>query len=188
MKKITIISLLSIALAFLFGCESTPKIQSEYNDAVDFSAYKTFAIMPLPTNIPGADPGIVLRTGRFVQEEVVAQLVAAGYTKVAKEDCDFAVNLTGKVVPKTDITDWGYMHYPTRGWYGAYSPYYYTGSNVTVDQYEEGTLIIEIYDAKTKEMAWVGWGVGRRKSDGPDYEKLRAAIAGILAEFPPAGM
>ena len=188
MKKVTILSLLILSLAFLFGCESTPKIQSEYNESVDFGAYKTYAVMPLPTSIPGADPGIVLRTGRFVQQEVEAELNAAGYTQVPIEECDFAVNLTGKVVPKTDITDWGYMHYPSRGWYGAYSPYYYTGSNVTVDQYEEGTLIIEIYDAKTKEMAWVGWGVGRRKSGGPDLEKLSQVIASILADFPPQGM
>ena len=185
MKKVTIVTLLTLSLAFLFGCESVPKIQSEYNESVDFSSYNTFAVLPLPNSIPGADPGMVLRTGKFVEAEVVANLVAAGYNQVPVEEADFAVNITGKVVPKTDVTDWGYMHFPTRGWYGGYSPYYYTGSNVTVDQYEEGTLILEIYDSKSKEMAWVGWGVGRRSSSGPDLEKLSAVIDSILAEFPP---
>jgi hypothetical protein len=187
MKKTVILSLLSISLAFLFGCESTPKIQSEYNEDVDFSAYSTFAVLPLPKSIPGADPGIVLRTGKFVESSVVETLTQFGYKQVPVEEADFAVNLTGKIVPKTDITDWGYMNYPTRGWYGGYSPYYATGSNVTVDQYDEGTLIIEIYDAKSKEMAWVGWGVGRRKSGGPDLDRLDALVSSILLDFPPEG-
>jgi hypothetical protein len=160
---------------------------SEFNEDVDFSGYKKFAILPLPTSIPGADPGIVLRTGKFVEDSTVRTLTQFGYEQVPLEEADFAVNLTGKVVPKTDVTDWGYTYPPRRGWYGYYTPYYYGGSNVTVDQYEEGTLIIEIYDAKTKEMAWVGWGVGRRKSGGPDYEALDAVVTSILMNFPPEG-
>ena len=179
--------IVSLALAALAGCETAPKIQSEHNPATDFASFKKYAIAPLPTSIPGGDPGLVLRTGQIVKDAVEAQLDAKGYVQVAEmKDADFVVNLTGKVVPKTDITDMGYTAMPSRGWYGYYTPYSYNyGRDVYVDQYEEGTLIIEIYQVSDKDMVWVGWGEARRKGGPPDPVKIQEGVAAILAQFPP---
>lgn len=142
----------------------------------------------MPDRIPGADPGVVLRAGRTVKSAVLADLTGKGYSEVALDSADFAVNLTCKVVPKTDVTDWGYGGYyggaGRRGWWGAY-PYY--GSDVTVDSYEEGTLIIEVYEVASKRMVWVGWGTARRKESGVDTERLTATVTEILSSFPAAG-
>ncbi|HSH10039.1 MAG TPA: DUF4136 domain-containing protein [Oceanipulchritudo sp.] len=187
MKTATKLSLLlSSALLLLVGCESTPKISSEFNPETDFSAYKTYALMPLPTSIPGADPGMVLRTGQIVKDAVRAGLNSKGYIEVPMEEADFAVNMTGKVVPKVDVTDMGYTAMPSRGWYGYYTPYTYS-RGVDVDQYEEGTVILEVYDSKNKEMVWVGWGVARREGGVPDPVKITNGINSILAKFPPSG-
>ena len=185
MKQLTILfALLAVSLV---GCQSGPKIQSEHNPDTDFASFKKYAIAPLPTSIPGGDPGLVLRTGQIVKAAVEAQLDAKGYQEVDEmTDADFVVKLTGKIVPKTDITDMGYSVRPSRGWYGAYAPYGYNyGHDVYVDQYEEGTLIVEVYEVTTKEMVWVGWGEARRKGDIPDPALIQSTVAGILAAFPP---
>ena len=53
-------------LFFISGCQTTPRYKSESDPEVDFSAYKTFAMMPLPSKIPGAEPGLILRIGGIV--------------------------------------------------------------------------------------------------------------------------
>lgn len=178
-------TLLAVAAAVITGCQSAPKVSSEYNPDADFSAYKTYVMLPLPNSIPGADPGMILRTGKIVESAAIDALNAKGLQQVEAAEADFAVKLTGKVVPKVDVTDMGYTAMPSRGWYGYYQPYYYE-SNVYVDQYEEGTLIIEIYDAGSKELTWVGWGVARKRSGAADPERIQAAVNSILAGFPPA--
>ena len=55
-------------------------------------------------------------------------------------------------------------------------------------QYEEGTLIIDIADAKDKEVTWRGVGVGRvRRNPTPEQttSDINAAVADILKQFPP---
>jgi hypothetical protein len=170
------------ALLTLAGCESPPKVQSESDPGLDVSGYASFAVLPLPDRISGADPGAVLRTRRTVNEAVVESLLAKGYTQVPQEKADFMVNITGKVVPTVDISTMGYVPvgrvYPRGAVYGGYR------QAVSVDQYNEGTLVLEIYDSATKQMAWVGWSSNRVASGGPDPAALRDVVTRILAQFP----
>jgi hypothetical protein len=55
---------------------------------------------------------------------------------------------------------------------------------MSVDQYEEGTLIIEIYNRPTKEMVWVGWGKTRRSERGPYPDRIKSTVNLILEEYP----
>jgi hypothetical protein len=185
MKNKTFPFLVLTALLLLFGCQSGPKISSEFNPDTDFSGYSKYVMLPLPASIPGGDPGMVLRTGKIIEQAAIDSLAAKGFQQVEAAEADFAVKLTGKVVPKVDVTDMGYTAMPRRGWYGYYQPFYYE-SNVYVDQYEEGTLIIEVYDAASRELVWVGWGEARKRSGPPDTERINAAVDSILAGFPPS--
>ena len=186
MKPNRILSLLAVlSLIILSGCESPMKVDSEFDPAADLTAYKTYAVLPLPNSIPGADPGAVLRMKRVVGDALNLALEAKGYTEVALQDADFAVHLTGKVVPKTDVTDWGYASAPSPRW--GYRYPYHGGSNVTVDQYEEGSLIVEIFDTSGNEMVWVGWGTARTKNKEPTAERANAVLREILASFPYSG-
>ncbi len=153
--------------------------------SVDIQGYETFAISPLPDSIPGGDPGMMLRYGHVIEKGIRLALIAKGYTEAASvEEADFAVNMKGHYVPKTKITDYGMggMGYSRRGYWGGYSyPY---GGGIDVDNYEEGTLILEIFDGKTKELAWVGWGVGRKKSKPSEDEAVYSTLEKILTSFP----
>jgi len=56
-----------------------------------------------------------------------------------------------------NTTSFGYGYGP--GWYGGYGGYYggsMGGTSATVTTYEVGTLVIDAWDAETKNMVWRG--------------------------------
>jgi hypothetical protein len=73
-----------------------------------------------------------------------------------------------------------------RGWGG----YGYGGMGGTTDvyQYDETTLVIDMYDASKKEMVWRGTVTGVVK-DEPDQEKqqenINNVVSKMLEDFPP---
>ena len=197
--------LAALSVFALAGCGTPPpKIQSQVNSAIDFRPFKTFTILPYTEeSMSGAGPGALLRVGQPVALEIQSNMQRLGYIPVGDlENADLAVNIRGNSIPKMQVTEYGYggyygaggYPYGAGGWagmypyggYGGYGMGVGMGSTVQVDQYNEGTLAIEVYETKTKELVWVGWATGRVETDGPDMDRLRAAIQQILARFPVA--
>ena len=178
----------TLGCLFLFlGCKTVPEYNFESDPEVDFSAYKTFALMPLPSKIPGADPDLILRIGDVVKSTLENELKSKGYKQVYIDNADFTVNISGKVVPKVDVEDFGYMPYhtyPSAGRWGYHHPYTSGYRDIYVDEYKEGTLIIEIYDASTKKLAWVGWTSTRLSPLSPDPNLAAERVRGVIAAFP----
>jgi len=57
-------------------------------------------------------------------------------------------------------------------------------------EYEQGTLVIDIADASSREAIWRGTGEGvvnRSTNPETNQQRLRQAVDRILAEFPPSG-
>jgi hypothetical protein len=192
----------------LTGCgTSPPKIDSEVNRAVDFSQFRTFTILPYTEeSMQGTNPGVLLRVGEPIVLEIQNNMQRLGYIPVGDvEKSDIAINIRGNSIPKMKVTESGFggyygmggypygyggwaSRYPYGGYggYGGYGMGVGYGSTVSVDQYDEGTLAIEAYDAFTKELVWVGWATGRMNKGGPDMDKLRTTIQQVLARFPVA--
>jgi hypothetical protein len=59
-------------------------------------------------------------------------------------------------------------------------------ATVTTQTYKEGTLVIDMYDAKTKRLIWRG-AVEGTLSDraGKNEENLNKAVAKMFKDFPP---
>jgi len=49
----------------------------------------------------------------------------------------------------------------------------------------DGTLVIDIYDAKTKQPVWHGTATKQVGSKTVSQEELDQAVAAVLANFPP---
>ena len=134
------------------------------------------------------DPGAGIRLSSSALASAKAAMGAKRYTESADpKQADVALIIKGKSVPKTDITDWGFSY--GVGWGGyPYAGGYY-GSNVSVDQYDEGTLIVEAYDVKTRAMIWVGWVTGRVQSNTEGQaERVAGAVTQVLGSYPAVGM
>jgi len=185
-KQMLLLAGLAAGLA-LVGCTTTPKFNSEFKKDADFTKYKTYTVVPLPQKVEGMDPGAGLRLGSSALESAKAAMGGKGYTEAsAPKEADIALIIKGKSVPKTDVTDWGFSY--GMGWGGYPYGAAYMGSSVSVDQYDEGTLIVEAYDVKAKTMVWVGWVSGRvaSKTEG-QAERVAAAVTQVLASYPAVG-
>jgi len=187
--------LIAAILAGLAACTTTPKVYSDYNEAVNFGAYKTFAILPLRASGSGVDPGAALRLTQPVQQAVRDALTSRGLREVAREQADFAVSVRGESLATIEVTDFGYTAYPypygtsRAGWahyggygrYGGYPPY---GNTVSVQNTNQRKLIVEIFDGASKQEAWVGW-MEQTSNSKVDAEQVVAGVRLILGGFPP---
>ncbi len=126
-------------------------------------------------------PLIDRRIGLILEKE----LIALGYQKVSPSEAQFLVKQYAryKEVPveyRTRISSGGW------GWY----PHYGIGLNtstVSRQTYEEGTVSIEIYDAKTNKLIWEAKAVGALSEiRGPEEadREITRAVKGALDKLP----
>jgi Domain of unknown function (DUF4136) len=177
MRKI--LCLPAVLLAVLVACSSM-SVKHDYDQTNDFTKYKTYAWTEkqMPDDQLAKNPLVQKR----VQAAVDATLASKGYTAVTQqEEADFIVVAHAGVKERMRIQDWGRY-----GWYDPWwGPY---GGRVEVTYYEEGTLVIDIVDAKEKQLVWRGTGTGIVKQ----YQKpekmqkdIDQDVVRILADFPP---
>ena len=174
----TIIALSIIAIVTLTtGC-ATVNIRSESDPTADFTKYKTFNF---PLNIDNFAKNVI-RANPFLHKEMLnivnETMAAKGYVKTDKKP-DLFVVYHATTNQKTSVTTYsgGYYGWGYHGWGMGYT-------DVRVDQYTEGTLIIDLVDADDKELVWRGWATGTLDAR-PDYDRLRDVVKSMLAEFPP---
>lgn len=184
----SIFCLLSLPAFLLLGaCTTVPKVQTQYNPQADFSDVKTFALLPMPSQITGADPGLMVELAGPASDTIISDLEAKGYQLAPKDSADIWVSMHGELLPRTQVIDTGLPSAPAyydAGWYGAY-PY---ANQQIVRNYEQGTLAIEIFKNKSDsgDLSWVGWTTQKRAPGAPvNIDKALASIREILADFPP---
>jgi hypothetical protein len=162
-------------LLFAFGC-STVSVHTDHASGIDFSAYKTFAQAPAPKSAGPQLPGYSEITGDHIQAAIAHALEVKGLTKAGPDDADLIVSFAIDGQARQDLVDDG-------GMYG-YGGLGY-GDTYTVS-YTEGTLTIDLFDAKSKKLVWHAYGQTKiYGSDNADSAKVDGAVADILKKFPP---
>ncbi|KMJ92847.1 hypothetical protein HMPREF3069_15185 [Achromobacter xylosoxidans] len=171
-------------VTILAACASSPAIKSDYDHQADFSRYRTFGYMsPLGTDKAGYS---TLLTERL-KDATRGQMEMRGYVYDAANP-DLLVNFNGKLQQKTQVTEappppmgpyYGYRS----GFYGGWPGY---GWGDTVYQYTEGTLNIDLVDARRKQMVWEGVAVGevQNPDTATSSQNIDKAVAGIFAKYP----
>lgn len=183
MKKISPLALLAAALT-LAACGPTLKVHTDYDKSVDFTRYKTFSIYQNDSSSSAISP---LNQQR-ITTAVVAAMQRKGYQQ-ASSDPDLLINpvtiVKNKIALSSNTDYYGYG--------GVYRPYYWgTGlgvsstTNYNIQNYKDGSLIIDVVDANTKKLLWQGTGNSEidKPLKDPDTE-VPAAVNKILAGFPP---
>lgn len=186
--KTIILFLALIVLALTLGCSSVT-YKHDYDKSADFAAMKTYAWVA-----PPADPSPSVRSAlerndlldKRIKESVNNQLAAKGYT-VNVDSPDFLVLYHTGTEDKVNVTDYGYGYGPYGYGYGGYGGWY-GGGGVDVQQYKEGTLILDIVDFQSKQLVWRGFATAALNPDAPmekREKKLNEVITQILSKFPP---
>ncbi len=160
------------------GCATPVKTSSK--SGIDFTKFKTFALMPLPDRIPSSDPGFLQRVAEPARDTVRRTLSAKGLKEVPAAEANLAVNLRGQSLPQVEVRDYGY-NYPAM-LYATVNPM--NNPYPTVATYYERTLTIELMDNAAKEVVWVG-STSRQSAQPVSVSQLEKAIETILAKYPP---
>jgi len=172
-KRIASLTVLVLA-ALLTACASGPDIRSDYDRSVDFSAFQTYNFFN-PMGIE--NPNYSTIYGSIFREAISREMEARGYTM--SDDPDVLLNVSARLQEKTKVSTYndpypmGYYGY-RRGFYDPWMGYGY-GTSTHVSQYTEGTVNIDMVDARAKRMVWEGVAVGRLK-EGRSNEEVRQAI------------
>ncbi len=140
MKTLKLIPLL--LLLILSSC-STVTVYSDYDKTVDFAPYKTYAYFK-----PGIDKVEISDLDkRRILRAIDDQMAAKGFTK--SDNPDLLVNIFTKSREQVDVNQfsagWGY------GWGWGWNPWMMYGNQTTVSTSTEGTLYIDLIDAKRKK-------------------------------------
>ncbi|WP_309384782.1 DUF4136 domain-containing protein [Cerasicoccus frondis] len=180
------LSLTTACLALMAACTTVPKVQTQTNPQANFTDVKTFAVLPMPTQITGADPGAMVEIAGPAKAAIIADMQAKGYQMVPEAQADILVKLHGELLPRTQVIDTGVVPvgYYADPWVAAY-PY---GSQQIVRNYEQGTLAIEISQTVDgqPQLDWVGWTTQKRAPGAKiNVDNVVAGIHEILADFPP---
>jgi hypothetical protein len=176
----------------LGGCVAKYDVRTDSDPAIDFSAYKSFAIPPRtqPDTPDILDNSLVRKRleGFFVRE-----LTAHGLAPVADPStADLLVRYWVTTEAKTDITT-----VPSAGpygyGYGYGSPYPYWGGrwgpmyqDVVVRDYTEGTLVLDLVDRQRNELVWRAYVVGTLSRERETvYELVDEALGRAFQDYPP---
>ncbi|TYP97948.1 uncharacterized protein DUF4136 [Tenacibaculum adriaticum] len=170
---------LPVILLVFVGCSSV-KVATDYDTKVDFNQYKTFAFYKT-----GIDKAAISDLDKKrIMRAIEAELLAKGMAK--SETPDVLVSLFTKFRERINITDNNYGYGYGYGW--GWNPWMWNGANrLNVNQYTEGTLFLDIIDAKKKELIWQGIGTGALRMSNVEKkeERIKEFVREIMAKYPP---
>ena len=157
-----------LLLGFVLMSCSTISVRTDYDHEADFAKYQTYKWMPDPKKRIGRDKPDSLLDKR-IRRAVEREMETKGYRFIQRGRTDALIVSHIAVRNKVDIDRYGYW-----------------GRRVHVHRYREGSIILDIVDAKTKELVWRGVAQGTVSYLQGDPERVNEAVSKILERYPPS--
>jgi hypothetical protein len=164
----TMTKVLAMGAALMAVAALAAEISIDADRTADFSAFKTYA---WKTNDKASDPQV----DRAIVADIEEQLAAKGLKK-ADKDPDLFVVYHAILSKEAKVTDWdeGKFKFENR--------------NITVEKLTVGTLMVDLYRAKTGVLVWRAAGTDylKAKHFNPDFaDGLKKNIALMFTMYPP---
>ncbi len=173
-------ALVAVGILLVITACSSISVNTDYDPALDFSEYKTFAVFKGNVKGSALENAPLIKTRVFDAAE--NSLSAKGFLQTDIDKADLIVYPFAGTKEKMKVTDWGYS-------YGRYWRGYPYGRNIDVSSYTEASLVLDLVDNKTDELVWRGVGTGTINPNNSPEEKTKAideAVSKILEKFPPS--
>jgi hypothetical protein len=169
MLKSHVMRVLILTLLAALGA-SAQKITVEFDQAANFSRYKTFAIRDgqLNSRNPALNSELVKKR---IDAHIQRYLTSKGLSMVSGQS-DLNVRYRLGSAPKTELES-----YPAgwRGW----------GTRVVRVPYTEGTLVIDLRDPATRSLVWRAIASVEKKDANKIETKLDDMVKKSLEKYPP---
>ena len=172
---------LAVALVFVSPAAFTQDVKTDFDKNANFGAIKTFAVRI------GTSWNNQISEKR-VTDEFQQALTEKGWTATDADKADALVLLHGATEKQKSLNTFysgtgGYGRYGYRGWGGGMG----TGTaTTTTSEYLVGTLVVDIFDAKSKALLFRGTA-SDEISDKPEknIKKLGKVTDKMFKDFPP---
>jgi hypothetical protein len=163
-----------LLFAAVAGTAIAQQVKTDFDHQANFSLYKTYSWQEIK-------PSNSLWDAR-IKSAVDAQLAAKGWTKV---DSGGDVAIVAIKTSHTERTLQTFYDGMGGGW--RWRGFGGIGESTTTEQdYKEGTLLIDMYDAKSKQLIWRSSAEDMLSSNADKNEKnLDKGVAKMFKKFPP---
>jgi Domain of unknown function (DUF4136) len=183
-----------VLAASSLACGGGLKINTDYNQMIDFGEFETYAFMPVEDR-PDDNELIAAR----IRNAISTNVEEGGFRKVdvaGSADLWVAWHLILDEKFSVTTTGGGY----SGGYYGAYGRGYWgrygyggggygmSTSYTTVNEWTEGTLVIDLIDRENDILVYRATAESKiRENIDPQErtERINDAVARMLADFPP---
>lgn len=176
--------MMAAAVLLLASCATGPRVTSDVDPSANFGQYRSFAFYS-PLAIEGQ--GYATLTSGRTKDAARRQMESRGYVYDEKSP-DLWVNLNAYMQEKTDVVNTPEVDYD---YYYSYRARRYVAvptwrDRTDVYKYTEGTLNVDLVDAKQNRLVWTGVAVGRVGRTKPEERgaKIDAAVAEIFLRYP----
>ena len=171
----------ALVLLFALAACSSVEVKQDWDPGANFAALHSWgwqSSTPVLTGNARLDDPLVHSR---IQNALAQTLRAKGYTQTATKP-DFLVTYHIAIEQKLDAQTIYTGYGPYRGWYGV------GGTQTVVDQYDQGTLLVDFIDPGSNNVIWRGTAQSRlQELKTPEEREARVndAVERLLNQFPP---
>jgi hypothetical protein len=174
--KIKNVVFLLIGMIVFAGTASAQQVKTDFDRSANFTQYKTYSWEQVKTKD-------ALDAGR-IKSAVNAALAAKGWTQV---DSGGDVSIVAMEIAKNQQTlntfydgfggGWGYRRFGGGG---------FGEATTTTDTYKVGTVVIDLFDSKTKQLIWRGSESDTLSNNSDkNIKNLDKGVEKMFKKFPP---
>ena len=174
MKRISRTAVCTLFFLSVLGTAFAQHVKTDFDHQANFSQYKTYSWQDIK-------PENSLWNAR-IRAAVDAQLTAKGWTQVATggDVSIVAIKTTQTQRQLQTIYDGMGGGWRWRGFGGMGE------ATTTEEDYKEGTLVVDMYDSKTRQLIWRGSAEDTLSDKAAKNEKnLDKGVAKMFKKFPP---
>src|SRR5271168_5229003 len=145
------------------------QVSVNYNHSQSFAQYHTYA---WGSNNANAIQNSIL--AQVAQQDIDSAMQAKGFSKVQEsQNPDLILTANGGLKQQTSYSAWG-----MRGIGGGMG-------GITPQQNVEGTMIVDLYDAKTQSLVWRGIGQDTLSNNGNKNQQIVGnAVTKMFKQWP----
>lgn len=180
MKNVIKSAMLVLLGGWFVACSPSFQVQNDYDRSINLKQFKTFRVEAEKGMMQ--DPLLGSELNRRRITDAVAQVMQSKGYRLDENNPELVVRYLTDVKDRQQVRSNGTMS-PYWWWYGPQN------NNISTYNYQEGRLIVNIYQNRSDKMIWQGWASGRLKAPTKREDRdvmIKGVIGDILRTFPEA--